>query len=67
MTTIGSAADCDLVLDGLAPRHAEIRRDEEDEYVLSRLVPEAVTFSTARAATGTSCGPGRGSSWVGGR
>jgi hypothetical protein len=31
-TTIGSADDCDLVLDGLAEHHAEIRRDELDEY-----------------------------------
>ncbi len=34
VTTIGSAADADLRLDGLAERHAEVRRDDDDEYVL---------------------------------
>lgn len=34
VTTIGSAEDCDIRLPGLAPHHAEIRRDEVDEYNL---------------------------------
>jgi len=34
VTSIGSAPACDLQLDGLARRHAEIRRNEADEYVL---------------------------------
>ena len=34
VTTIGSGPDCDLVLDGLESRQAEIRRDEDDEYVV---------------------------------
>jgi hypothetical protein len=34
-TTIGSDDDCDLVLGGVDSVHAEIRRNEEDEYVLS--------------------------------
>ncbi|HEU5419213.1 MAG TPA: FHA domain-containing protein [Streptosporangiaceae bacterium] len=34
VTLIGSGEDADLRLPGLAPRHAEIRRDAEDEYVL---------------------------------
>jgi hypothetical protein len=33
-TTIGSAPDSDLRLEGLDPLHAEIRHDENDEYVL---------------------------------
>lgn len=34
VTRIGSAADADLRLDGLDGLHAEIRHDENDEYVL---------------------------------
>ncbi len=37
VTTIGSAPDSDIRLPGLAPRHAEVRHDEWDEYVLYRL------------------------------
>ena len=33
LTTIGSGSTCDLVLAGLADRHAEIRRDAADEYI----------------------------------
>lgn len=33
-TRIGSAADADLRLDGLAGQHAEIRCEDGDEYVL---------------------------------
>ncbi|MEO7123685.1 MAG: FHA domain-containing protein [Lacisediminihabitans sp.] len=33
-TKIGSGADMHLKLDGLAPSHAEIRHEEDDEYVL---------------------------------
>ena len=40
VTTIGSAPDCDLVLPGLAPRHAEVRHDEHDEFVLVALDPD---------------------------
>lgn len=32
ITTIGSADDCDIWLPGLKPHHAEVRRDELDEY-----------------------------------
>lgn len=34
VTTIGSGPDCDVVLEGLAPLHAEVRHDERDEFVL---------------------------------
>lgn len=34
ITTIGSDPLSDLRLDGIAPRQAEVRRDEDDEYVL---------------------------------
>ena len=37
VTTLGSGADCDIRLDGLEPRHAEIHHDERDEYVLVAL------------------------------
>jgi hypothetical protein len=38
VTTIGSHDDSDLLLTGVAPRHAEIRRDVADEY---RFIPLA--------------------------
>ena len=37
VTTIGSAAGCDIRLPRLEPLHAEIRHDEDDEFVLVRL------------------------------
>jgi hypothetical protein len=37
VTTIGSDPDSDIVLPGLAARHAEVRHDERDEFVLVRL------------------------------
>jgi hypothetical protein len=37
VTTIGSAADCDVRLPGLAARHAEVLHDEDDEFVLIAL------------------------------
>lgn len=43
VTTIGSAPDCDIRLQGLAPRHAEVRHDEWDEFVLVRLAPPGTT------------------------
>ena len=36
VTTIGSAAECDIRLPGLEPLHAEVRHDGDDEYVLVR-------------------------------
>lgn len=41
--TIGSGADADLRLDGLEPLHAQVRRDEQDEYVLVPLAGETAT------------------------
>lgn len=41
VTIIGSGPDADLRLEGLAPRHAEIRRDEYDEYLYSDLGSES--------------------------
>ena len=35
VTTIGSAADCDIRLAGLEPLHAEILHDDDDEFVLT--------------------------------
>jgi len=37
LVTIGSSAGADLVLPGLDERHAEIRRDDADEYVYVHL------------------------------
>lgn len=36
-TVIGSDPSCDVVLRGLAPRHAVVRHDEDDEYVVEQL------------------------------
>ena len=41
VTTFGSDPACDVVLDGLRPRHAEVRRTEEDELVVRLLTPTA--------------------------
>ncbi len=43
VTTIGSAESCDIRLVGLEPQHAEIRHDEEDEFVLVRIGIDAST------------------------
>lgn len=43
VTTIGSGADCDIRLSGLEPLHAEIRHDDDDEFVLSRIGSTAET------------------------
>lgn len=37
VTTIGSGPGSDILLPGLAPRHAEVWHDEHDEFVLVRL------------------------------
>ncbi len=50
VTTIGSSDDVDLRLDGLAPLHAEVRRDDQDEYVLVPLASDAVTLVNGGAA-----------------
>jgi hypothetical protein len=36
-TTIGSAPECDIRVDGLEPLHAVVERTAEDEYVLTHL------------------------------
>jgi hypothetical protein len=36
-TTIGGHPSCDIVLDGLAPLHAEVRRTDGDEFVVRPL------------------------------
>ena len=38
-TVVGSHPSCDIVLEGLAPRHAEIVRTEDDELVLRPVSP----------------------------
>lgn len=43
VTTIGSAPDNDICLPGLTDRHAEIRHDEMDEYVIVRLAAKGTT------------------------
>jgi hypothetical protein len=44
VTTIGSAPDSDIVLPGLATRHAEVWHDERDEFVLVRLAEREETL-----------------------
>ncbi len=39
VTTIGSSPEADLRLDGLEPFHAEVRHNEDDEYVLYSFAP----------------------------
>ncbi len=53
VTTIGSGDGADLRLPGLAARHAEIRRDAEDEYVLVDLGSPQGTRLDGRPVTGT--------------
>jgi hypothetical protein len=40
VTTIGSDPGCDVVLPGLSPRHAEVRHDDRDEFVVVALDAE---------------------------
>lgn len=62
-TTIGSAAECDLVLPGLAPLHAEVRHDDQDEFVLVAIDPEVrvhgerVTSKVLRTSSRIDLGP----------
>lgn len=39
-TVIGSAPECDVILSGLAPVHAEVLHDEADEFVLLAIDPD---------------------------
>jgi hypothetical protein len=50
VTTIGSDEDCDIRLAGLTGRHAEVRNDERDEYVLVRLGRVGDTLVNGRPA-----------------
>lgn len=59
-TVLGSHPVCDIVLEGLQPRHAEIVRTEEDEFVVRPLPPGrevrvhgAVVLTEALLRTGT--------------
>ena len=51
VTVIGSGDDVDVRLAGLEDRHAEIRRDDADEYVYVHLAPEG-SSSVNGAAVG---------------
>lgn len=44
VTTIGSHENCDIRLPGLEPRHAQVRLDERDEFVLTRLGAQGSTL-----------------------
>lgn len=50
-TTIGSAPECDLQLAGIDPVQAEVRRDDEDEYLLVP-VGTSPTVVNGRPVTG---------------
>ena len=52
VTVIGGGPDADLRLEGLAARHAEIRRDERDEYIYVDLGSEAPGRVDGRAISG---------------
>lgn len=52
VTVIGSGPEADLRLEGLAARHAEIRRDERDEYVYIDLGSEAPGRVDGQAVSG---------------
>jgi hypothetical protein len=64
VTTIGSASDSDIRIAGLADRHAEIRHDQDDEFVLVSLqgtclvhgaqVPRALLRNATRIQLGSS-------------
>lgn len=45
--TIGSAPESDIRLPGLAPRHAEVHHDEQDEFVLVRVASSDVHVNGA--------------------
>ena len=52
-TTIGSAPDNDIVVPGLEPRHAEVRREEAtDEYLLHALSDAPATVAGKQATEG---------------
>ncbi|MBA2465174.1 MAG: hypothetical protein H0V42_09405 [Nocardioidaceae bacterium] len=65
VTTIGAGPDCDIVLPGLEPLHAEIRHDEADEFVLTRIEGAGTTrvhgasVETATLRTGSGVDLGR--------
>jgi hypothetical protein len=48
VTTIGSDPQCDIRLPGLEPRHAEVRHDQRDEFVLVRVGPGGRTAVNGR-------------------
>jgi len=43
VTTIGAGPDCDIRLPGLESLHAEVRHDDEDEFVLVRRGSTGIT------------------------
>ena len=48
LTSIGSAPECEIQLGGLEPLHAQVRRDERDEFVLHNLArPEETRVNGA--------------------
>ena len=65
VTTLGSDESCDVVLPGLEPLHAEVRHDEDDEFVLVRrgrpgdvrVNGEPVDRSLLRTASRVQVGP----------
>lgn len=65
VTTIGGGPDCDIQLPGLEPLHAEIRHDDEDEFVLVRIDEAGTTrvhgapVETATLRTGSGVDLGR--------
>jgi hypothetical protein len=51
-TTFGSDPSCDVVLRSLSPKHAEVRRNQDDEFVVAPLAdPEEVRVHGATVFT----------------
>src|SRR5205809_7731053 len=62
VTVIGSGPDADLRLDGLEAHHAEIRRDERDEYIYIDWAAKRQAGSMGRRSAASRCASATGSS-----
>jgi hypothetical protein len=59
-TTIGSAPECDIHVDGLQPIHAVIERTAEDEYVLTHVATAGTSTVAGIPAQGSRLRTGAG-------
>ena len=63
VTVIGSGPQADVRLEGFEAHHAEIRRDERDEYVYINLAVGRPAGQTGSPSARSRCAPATGSSW----